>query len=178
MLHYDHSSLIYNSQKLERTQMSLSTFLRQAFTLDLYSASFWQDWSRESQDPVCSPQQWITGERHHTGSCVCAEYPNSAPMLAPQGLCPLSHFPSPKETTTFSSNLNLNPTELPLNVVTAQGSLSQQNNPAQNIKVEKLGRRRSNMIFRWAWWMCTWKYFVDTEMKSFTQTLSTQMHWV
>ena len=42
MLHYDHSSLIYNSRVLERTQMSfnrgMDTKIWYNYTLDYYSA--------------------------------------------------------------------------------------------------------------------------------------------
>jgi hypothetical protein len=41
MLHYVHSSLIYNSQKLERTQMSLNTGMNTVwyiYTMEYYSA--------------------------------------------------------------------------------------------------------------------------------------------
>jgi hypothetical protein len=42
MLHYVHSSLIYNSQKLERTQMSLNrgmdTEMWNIYTMEYYSA--------------------------------------------------------------------------------------------------------------------------------------------
>ena len=41
MLHYVHSSLIYNSQKLERTQMSLNREMdteNDTYTMEYYSA--------------------------------------------------------------------------------------------------------------------------------------------
>jgi hypothetical protein len=39
MLHYVHSSLIYNSQKLERTQMSLIRGMWYIYTMEYYSAT-------------------------------------------------------------------------------------------------------------------------------------------
>jgi hypothetical protein len=38
MLHYVHSSLIYNSQKLERTQMPLNKGMWYIYTMEYYSA--------------------------------------------------------------------------------------------------------------------------------------------
>jgi hypothetical protein len=38
MLHYVHSSLIYNSQKLERTQISLNRFMDTEIVVHLYNA--------------------------------------------------------------------------------------------------------------------------------------------
>ena len=41
MLHYDHSSLIYNSQKLERTQMSTEEWIQKMwyiYTMEYYTA--------------------------------------------------------------------------------------------------------------------------------------------
>ena len=95
MLHYVHSRLIYNIQKLERTQMSLNREWIQKmwyiYTIDYYTTiknnefmKFLDKWMN-LEDNILSEVTQSQNNTHDKHLLICACYPRSSESFSEEG---------------------------------------------------------------------------------------------